>query len=178
MSKKIHLTGIEIGGDIDVVDIYHTAITASNLISASVSASALTGSGISFIVEDSVTEFFAYASGGLCVGTSGSITASVYVPGTRYFTFNTSGSDEGGTIEMSSPFTIAPTTSSFTASVNFNTYASTTVVATGVTYPDDQFQGWYYSPTSSTAFATGSTLTLTLSTFTGSDDIYAFFKDA
>lgn len=178
MSKKIKITGVEIGGDIDVVDIYHTAITASNLISASVSASLLTGSGIEFVIDDNITEFIAYASGGLCLGTSGSITASVYSPNTRYFTFTTSGSDEGGTIEMSSPFTINATTSSFTASVNFTTYASATVVATGVTYPDDQFRGWYNSPTSSTAFFTGSTLTLTLSTYTGSDDIYAFFKDA
>ena len=178
MSKQVKLTGIELGGDIETVDIYHTAITHSNLISASVSASVLTGSGVTFTVEDSVTTFFAHVSGGLCVGTSGSITASVYSPSTRFFTFSTSGSDEGGTIEMSSPFTIAATTSSFTASVNFNVYPSATVVATGQTYPDDQFQGWYYSPTSSTAFATGSTLTLTNTTFTGSDDIYAFFKDS
>ena len=177
MSKKIKITGVEIGGDIGVVDIYHTAITASNLISASVSASLLTGSGIEFVVDDNITEFIAYASGGLCLGTSGSITASVYSPNTRYFSFATSGSDEGGTIEMSSPFTIDATETSFTASVNFATYASATVVAQEFTYPDDQFVGWYYSGTT-TQISTNPTLTLTLNTFTGSDDFVAFFKDA
>ena len=78
---------------------------------------------------------------------------------------------------MDSPFTITATTSSFTSSVNFSIYTQATVTATSDTYPDDQFQGWYYSNTSSAAFFTGSVLTLTLDTFTGSDDIYAFFTD-
>ena len=178
MPKVVKLTAQEIGGDISTVEIFHTAITASNLVSSSVSASILTGSGVTFVVDDSVTDFYAYVSGGLCLGTTGSITASVYSPSTRYLTFETSGSDEGGSIEMTSPFTIAATTSSFTASVNYNLYSLATVTANSATYPDDQFRGWYYSDTSSAAFATGSTLTLTLSTFTGSDHIYAFFSDS
>jgi len=176
MGKLVRLTATELGGDIEEVTIYHTSIAYSNLISESVPAATLTGSGALFEVDDNVTTFFAYVSGGLCVGNSGSVTASVYSPNTRYFEFSTSGSDEGGTIEMSSPFTIAATTSSFTASVNFLTYASATVVATSQTYPDDQFVGWYYSG-SSTQISTNSTLTLTLNTFTGSDDIVAFFRD-
>tara|TARA_B100001559_G_C16474208_1_gene610537 strand:+ start:360 stop:896 length:537 start_codon:yes stop_codon:yes gene_type:complete len=177
MSKIVKLNAVSIGGDIDVVDIYHTSITGSNLISSSVTPAQLTGSGLLFEVADDVTTFWAYAPTGSCFGASGSVTASVYSPNTRYFTFFASGSNEEGTIEMSSPTTINATTSSFTASVNFNDFASATVVATSHTYPDDQFQGWYYSSTSSAAFATGSTLTLTLNTFTGSDDIYAFFAD-
>lgn len=177
MPKKVTLTATDIGGDISTVEVYHTSITASNLISSSVSASVLTGSGITFVVADDVTTFYAYASGGLCLGASGSITSSVYSPNTRYFTFYTSGSDEGGAIEMTYPFTIAATTTNFTASVNFITYANAVVVATEPTYPDDQFQGWYYSPSSSTPFSTNPTLTLTNTTFTGSDNIYAFFKD-
>lgn len=178
MPKLVKLVGTEIGGDIDTVDIYHTSITSSNLISSSVSASLLTGSGVTFEVADSVTTFYAYVSGGLCLGASGSVTASVYSPNTRYLSFDVSGSDHDvGTIEMVSPFSIGPTASAFTASVNFNTYATATIEAQGGTYPNDVFTGWYYSG-SSTAFSTNSTLTLTLSTFTGSDDIYAYFTDA
>ena len=178
MSKLVNLTSTLLGADVSTVSIYHTSITASNLISASIDKNLLTGSGISFVVEDNITDFYAYADSGSCLGFSGSVTASVYSPNTRYFTFFTSGSvDEGSSIEMSSPFTIVPTTSSFTASVNFLTYASAKVEANSGTYPQDTFQGWYYSPTSSTAFFTGSTLTLTNTIFTGSDDIYAYFKD-
>jgi len=177
MSKLVKLTGIELGGDIDTVEIYHTSITASNLISSSVSASVLTGSGVTFVVEDSVTEFFCYVSGGACLGTTGSITASVYSPSTRYFTFGVSGSNiDTGSVEMISPFSIGPTQTTFTASVNFNTYASATVEAYAGTYPNDTFVGWYYSG-SSTQLQTDRTLTLTNTTFTGSDDIVAYFLD-
>ena len=178
MPKQVRLSASAIGGDIDTLDIYHTAIlTGSNLISSSVTPAQLTGSGIIFTVEDDVTTFWAYSPTGSCIGHSGSVTASVYSPSTRYFTFFASGSNENGTIEMDTPFTINATTSSFTASVNFATFPQATITATSHTYPDDQFQGWYYSSTSSAAFFTGSTLTLTLNTFTGSDDIYAFFAD-
>jgi len=178
MSKLIKLTATGIGSDVTLVDIYHTAVlTGSNLISSSVNPDILTGSGISFTVADNVTSFWAYSPTGSCLGSSGSVTASVYSPNTRYLSFFGSGSNENGTIEMDSPFTITATTSSFTSSVNFSIYTQATVTATSDTYPDDQFQGWYYSNTSSAAFFTGSVLTLTLDTFTGSDDIYAFFTD-
>jgi len=178
MPKQIKLTAQNIGTDVQLMDIYHTAVlTGSNLISSSVTPAQLTGSGITFTVEDDITTFFAYAATGSCLGQSGSVTASVYSPNTRYLTFFGSGSNENGTIEMDSPFTITATTSSFSASVNFSIYSQATITATSHTYPDDQFQGWYYSATSSAAFFTGSTLTLTLNTFTGSDNIYAFFTD-
>lgn len=178
MSKQVKLTGLQIGGDINTVDIYHTSITPGNLISSSVSASLLTGSGVTFTVEDDVTTFLAFVSGGVCFGTSGSVTASVYSPNTRYFEFSISGSNvDAGTIEMISPFSINPTQSPFTASVNFLDYASATVKATPGTYPNDTFVGWYYSG-SSTLITTNTTLTLTLSTHTTSDDFVAFFRDA
>ena len=178
MPKQVKLTAQNIGTDVQLMDIYHTAVlTGSNLISSSVTPAQLTGSGITFTVEDDITTFFAYAATGSCLGQSGSVTASVYSPNTRYLTFFGSGSNENGTIEMDSPFTITATTSSFSASVNFSIYSQATITATSHTYPDDQFQGWYYSATSSAAFFTGSTLTLTLNTFTGSDNIYAFFTD-
>ena len=178
MSKLVNLTATTLGTDVSTVSIYHTSVTASNLISSSISKNLLTGSGINFEVADNITTFFAYADSGSCLGFSGSVTASVYSPNTRYLSFLTSGSvDEGASIDMTSPFTIGPTTSSFTASVNFLTYASTTIDANSGTYPQDTFQGWYYSATSSNAFFTGSTLTLTKTTFTGSDAIYAYFKD-
>ena len=177
MAKVIRLNTTSIGGDIENVDIYHTTITGSNLISASVSSSLLTGSGITFVVEDNVNTFWAYVSGGLCAETTSSITASTYSPNTRYFTVYTSGSDEGGSVEMIYPSTIAATTSSFTSSVNFIDFAYATIQANEVTYPNDQFQGWYYSNDRASAFSVSPTLTLTNSTFTGSDVIYAYFKD-
>ena len=178
MSKQIKLTANGIGGDVQLMDIYHTApLTASYLISSSVTPAQLTGSGLVFEVADDVTSFWAYATTGSCLGFSGSITSSIYSPNTRYMSFNASGSNENGTIEMDSPFTINATTSSFTASVNFATFTQAPVTATSHTYPDDQFEGWYYSPTSSTPFSVSPTLTLTLNTFTGSDDFYAFFVD-
>ena len=178
MSKLVNLTATTLGSDVSTVSIYHTSVTASNLISSSISKNLLTGSGINFEVADNITTFFAYADSGSCLGFSGSVTASVYSPNTRYLSFLTSGSvDEGASLDMTSPFTIGPTTSSFSSSVNFLTYASATVDANSGTYPQDTFQGWYYSATSSNAFFTGSTLTLTKTTFTGSDAIYAYFKD-
>ena len=177
MPKVINIKTTNIGGDIDFVDLYHTSITGSNLISASVSASILSGSGTNFIVDDDVNTYWAYISGGLCNETTSSVTASAYSPNTRYLTFYTSGSDEGGSIEMIYPTAIAATTSSFTASVNFTDFAYASIQANEPTYPDDQFQGWYYSTDRSTAFSTSPTLTLTNTTFTGSDIIYAYFKD-
>lgn len=177
MGKVIRLNTTSLGGDIESVDIYHTSITGSNLISASVPAPLLTGSGVTFVVEDDVNTFWAYVSGGVCNETTSSVTASAYSPNTRYFTFYTSGSDEGGSIEMTYPTAIAATTSSFTASVNFIDYAYASVQANEPTYPTDQFQGWYYSNDRSNAFSTSPTLTLTNTTFTGSDVIYAYFKD-
>lgn len=177
MPKLVKLNGTELGGDIEEVDIYHTSITPSNLISSSVNANDFSSSGVSFVVEDTVTTFLAFVSGGLCFGTSGSVTASVYSPNTRYFEFSISGSNiDTATIEMISPTAVAPTQNTFTASVNFLDYSSATVRANEDTYPNDQFVGWYYKNTS-TQISSNSTLTLTLNTFTGSDDIVAFFKD-
>lgn len=181
MSKIVKLTGLQLGGDIETVDIYHTSITGSNLISSSVSASLLISPGITFEVEDNITTFLAYVSGGLCFGTSGSVTASVYSPNTRYFNFYISGTnDQGAEIEMTYPFSIGPTNTSFSASVNFSIYPNATVEVSEAVYPNDQFKGWFYGPNMSTPFLdSGSrTLTLTLNTFTGSDDIYAYFEDA
>ena len=177
MSKQVKLTGLQIGGDINTVDIYHTSISPGNLISASVSASLFTGSGVTFTVDDNVTTFLAFVSGGLCFGTSGSITASVYSPNTRYFSFGISGSNvDIATIQMITPFSIGPTQSTFTSSVNFTEYASATVQANEDGYPNDEFIGWYYSG-SSTQVSSSPTLTLTLNTLTDSDDFVAFFKD-
>ena len=178
MPKQIKLTATGIGADVTLVDIYHTAVlTGSNLISSSINPDILTGSGLTFTVADDVTSFWAYSPTGSCFGASGSVTASVYTPNTRYLSFNASGSNENGTREMDSPFTITATTSSFTASVNFIDYAYASVQANEPTYPTDQFQGWYYSNDRSNAFSTSPTLTLTNTTFTGSDVIYAYFKD-
>jgi len=177
MPKKIKLQASDLGGDISTVDIYHTSIDPLNLISSSVSASVLTDPGIFFTVEDSVVDFFAKCNdGGFCQDVTGSISASAYSPNTRYLSFGTSGSGTGDSIQMTYPSSIGPGTF-FTASINYLTYAFTTVEATdNNTYPIAVFQGWYYSG-SSTLLTSDSTLTVTKNTFTGSDDFVAFFKD-
>lgn len=178
MSKVVKLVATDLGSDIHLLDIYHTSITGSNLISSSVSASIISSSGVTFVVEDDVTDFYAFITSGKCTGVTGSISAAAYSPTTRHLKIFTSGADEGAAVSMTYPFSIGPATTSFSASVNFSLYSSTTINAIGQTYPDDQFVGWYYSTNRNTPFSTNSTLTLTQSTFTDSDTIYAFFKDA
>lgn len=178
MSKVIKISATTIGDSISTLALYHTAITASNLLSASVSASVLTGSGATVTVEDNVTTFYAVCNdGGFCDGETVSLTVSLFNPTTRWFNFYTSGSDEGGSIEMTYPFTISATTSSFTASVDFTTYPNAVVEANDGAGFDDIFQGWYYSNSRNTSFSTSSIITLTDTTFTGSSTIYGWFKD-
>ena len=56
MPKQVKLTAQNIGTDVQLMDIYHTAVlTGSNLISSSVTPAQLTGSGITFTVADDVT---------------------------------------------------------------------------------------------------------------------------
>ena len=178
MPKQIRLTGVQVGGDISTVDLYHTSITGSNLITANLSSSLLASPGIVVTVPDTATVFYAKCNdGGFCQDTTGSITASVYSPVTRYFTVNTSGSDGSGTVQINYPIAAGPSSTTLVQSVNFNDYPIFTIQANSATYPNDQFQGWYYSPSSSTPFSVSPTLSVTLNTYTDSDDFYAFFTD-
>lgn len=178
MSKLVKLTGIQVGGDINTVDIYHTSISPSNLISSSVSASLLTSTGITFEVEDNITTFLAFVSGGVCFGTSGSVTASVYNRNTRFF--NIHSTDDAATVSIVYPTADGPTTGTLTQTVNFNTY-STFVISADATpgYPDvTSFDGWYDSATGGNLISTNNPLTITVNSFTGSrgDEFYAYFS--
>ena len=76
MARVYKLYVTDIGGDVQTVDIYHTAVTSSNLIEANVTASRLTsGSGVEITVEDDVDKFIAHVgvSGSLCYLRTGSL---------------------------------------------------------------------------------------------------------
>ena len=172
MAKTIRISASEVGADVTFIDIYHTEITGSNLITGSITREGLLN-GLDLIVEDGITQFFAQASGStLCFPNSGSIYAEPYVQGTRYFKFFTEGT---GTVEETYPFAVGPT-GSFTQTVNFNIYPQISVQASAV-YPIE-FDGWYDAATGGSLLTTDNPITITQFAYTGSylDRFYARFS--
>lgn len=175
MSKRVRLTvSGSLGGDLTTVSIYKNSITASNLLTASITASEL-NTGILFDVPDNIFTFVARSDDGKCLNTSGSATVQ-NVGNTRFFTVI---SDGQGTVQINAPDVVSPVTGSLSQAVNFNVHSFFTVEAAS-TYPIS-FDGWYGvasgSAASPTAIATSSVLTVSQGTFTGSNDIfYAYFS--
>jgi hypothetical protein len=178
MSKRVRIqVSGSLGADLTTVTIYHTAVSSSNVLTGSITASEL-NSGILFDVADNLYTFIARSDDGKCVATTGSI--SVQNAGnTRFFSVN---SDGDGSVQINAPEAAAATTSSLAQSVNFNIHSSFTIEATTTGYGSvvgDNFQGWYHVPSGSsspTQIASSSTLSITNTTFTGSDDFYAYFS--
>tara|TARA_R110000772_G_scaffold36120_5_gene86718 strand:+ start:1285 stop:1809 length:525 start_codon:yes stop_codon:yes gene_type:complete len=174
MSKrvKINISG-SLGADLTTLSIYHTLVTGSNLLTASITASALTD-GIFFDVEDSIFTFIARSDNGTCLHTTGSIVVA-NAGNTRYFTVV---SDGEGSVQVNSPVTVAATSSSIAQEVNFNVH-SLFVIEASSTYPK-VFDGWYHVPSGSQASPTQISSTNILSieaeTFTTSDNFYAYFS--
>lgn len=173
MSRRIRLqVSGSLGRDLTTVSIYHTEVHADNLLTASITASEL-NAGILFDVGDSTSSFWAKSDDGKCLNTSQSITVAS-VGNTRYFTV---ASDGEGTVQINAPVSAAATTGSLSQVVNFNIHSVFTIEATA-TYPVT-FDGWYNKPSGSTGetqWSTDSTLTITNTTFTGSDGFYAYFS--
>ena len=78
MSRKFRLTGLQLGSDLQNLDIYHTSITASNLLVSDITASLLASTGIVVEVDDNVTTFIARAKDGDCNNRSGSLNIGVF----------------------------------------------------------------------------------------------------
>ena len=170
-----------LGFDLTVLEIYHTSITASNLLTT-VSASVLTGSS-GIVVDnlpDSYDTFWAKCTTGECAGTTASLSViGSAKPGVRFFNVFKSG-DGDGTVQITAPTADGPTSASagLEQTVNFNNDSLFTIQANEI-YPSD-FDGWYHvasgSEASPTRLATSSVLSITNTTFTGSDSFYAYFS--
>ena len=170
--RRVTITAQEVGGDIQTVDLYHTAITGSNLITSSVSRAHLY-QGVTVVVPDNATTFFAQATlgSGPCYPETGSFTVARHRPNVRFFTVESLGN---GQVEQSAPFTITPTTS-FSQSVNYEEFTSFNINATS-TYPYE-FDGWYEDSGASTLISTDNPLSITQYEYTSSltDSIFAKF---
>lgn len=170
MSKSITITGLDIGGDVTTLALYHTIITASNLITSSLTPAQLIA-GYTAEVPDGTTTIFAQCESGDCNERTGSVTFTPYSPNTRYFTVN---SDGNGAVNIVAPISDGPTTGSLSQDVNFTVYSQFVISATA-TYPIT-FDGWYDTPTGGSLVSTNNPLTITNETFTSTDDFYARFS--
>ena len=59
MSRKYRITGIDLGDDIQNIEVYHTSITASNKLFGPVTRSLLVSPGYEVEVDDDVSIFHA-----------------------------------------------------------------------------------------------------------------------
>jgi hypothetical protein len=169
MSRKITLNATQLGSELTLMDIYHTEVTGSNLLTSSISTAQLTA-GITLTAPDDATLFIAQCTSGKCNELTGSVEIPVYSQSTRYFTVN---SDGNGTVSITTPVSAGPTTGTLSQSVNFNVYPLFTITA-AATYPFT-FQGWYTAAIGGILLTTNSTLSVTLDTVTLTDDFYARF---
>ena len=163
-----------LGFDLTVLEIYHTSITASNLI-ATISASDLTGSNNLQIdnLPDSYSTFFAKCTSGPCQNTTASLTVvGSASPSTRYFDVHSTSTTS--TVSITFPVAAGPTTGSLSQTVSFIDFALFTIQA-NATYPQT-FAGWYDSATGGNLWTASNPLSITNTTFTGSDQFYARFS--
>ena len=103
MSRKFRITGYDLGEDIQNIEVYHTEITASNLLFGPVTRSLLISPGFEVEVEDDVNVFLARCVGGGCNLRTGSLQVN-FTPNTR--TFNVL-SDGQGYVSSTLPTPIA-----------------------------------------------------------------------
>lgn len=171
MSKKVTLTATDVGTDIGLINIYHTLITGSNLLTSSVNGSQLLTTGFEFIVDDSVTVFIAQAADGQCLNYTGSISVTGEDQTVRYFRVY---SDGNGTVEETAPSTKGPTTSFFSSSVDYAVHSLFTIEATA-TYPYE-FDGWYDAATGGTLISTSNPLSIGFTTLPSNHNFYAYFS--
>ena len=173
MSKRVRLVGNSLGQDLTTVSIYHTSVTASNLLTASLTASALPF-GVEFIVDDTATVFIARADDGKCLNYSASFEIASTAGNTRVFTVT---SNTSGSVEATAPIVVPATSGSFVQAVNYDIYSTFTIEA-APTYPFT-FDGWYDSISGGTQVSTTNPLSIGENDFTSSfslDKIYAQFS--
>jgi len=178
MSKRVFIRATTIGRDITALDVYHTSITASNLLDSGVPKADLL-SGSYYIVDDNITEFIAVCNDeGECQDQSGSLSIASFNINIRYFDIHST--DSEGTVQIVYPIADGPSVGTLTQEVDFRTYSSFVIQADASTaYPRlSGFSGWYDAPTSGNLISTNNPLTITSNTFTGSrgDSFYAVFS--
>lgn len=140
MSRKFRLKGVDLGADLQNLEIYHTSIDPSNLLIASITASVLASTGVEVEVDDDVNSFYAKCLDGDCENRTGSLVIDYYVPNTRFFTVV---SDGEGYISSILPEAKGPVTSSFDINVNYSVDSLLVLEADNSYYPGYEFQGWY-----------------------------------
>ena len=173
MSRRIRLqVSGSLGADLTTVTIYHSEVNIDNVLTASITASEL-NAGILFDVGDNTSSFWARSDDGVCLNTSQSVVVQ-NVGNTRFFKV---GAEGGGTVQINAPISAGPSTGTLEQNVNFNIHSVFSIQA-NATYPTT-FDGWYNKPTGSvgeTRWSTEESLTITSTTFTGSDNFYAYFS--
>lgn len=176
MSRKYRLIGTDLGTDLTNVALYHTEITASNLLVASITSSLLESTGVVVEIPDDVTVILSRCLDGDCSARTGSLTIRPYTPNTRYFDVF---SDGQGYVFSVLPTVTSPVTSSFTAEVNYTVHSVFVVEADNSYYPGYQFQGWYNDVSGSgTLLSSNTQLSIGQNDFTASltgDKLYAYF---
>lgn len=170
MSRKVTINATQLGFELTLMDIYHTSVTGSNLLTSSITPAQLT-SGLTLVAPDDATLFIAKCTSGKCTDFTGSIEIPLYSQSTRYFTVN---SDGNGTVAITAPVSAGPTTGTLTQNVNFKIYPIFSITAVA-TYPYT-FQGWYTASTGGSLVSTNATLAIELNTYTSTDDFYARFS--
>ena len=181
MSKRVFIQATTVGRDVSAVDLYHTAITASNLLDSNVSKANLL-SGSYYIVDDSVTDFFAICNdAGECQDQTGSLSIGTFNPSIRFFDVHST--DNAGDVAILYPVAAGPNNAlsgSLTQQVDFRTYPSFIIEADASPgYPViSTFVGWYDAPSSGNLLSTANPLTITQNAFTSSrgDNFYAVFS--
>ena len=175
MSRKYRITGIDLGDDIQNIEVYHTSITASNLLFGPVTRSLLASPGYEVEVADDVSVFYARCIGGGCNLRTGSLQVS-FTPNVRTFTVH---SDGEGYVSSTLPTAIASTTGSFTSSVNYSVDSLFVIEADSSYIPGATFEGWYNAVSASgTLISTASQLSIGQNDYTSSlsnDNIFAYF---
>ena len=179
MSKRVFIQATVVGRDITALDIFHTAVTASNLIESNVSKADLL-SGSYYVVDDNITHFIASCNdAGECQAETGSLSISTFSPSIRRF--DVTSTDAEATVAITYPISAGPTTGSLEQIVDFRTYATFVIEANASpAYPRlSGFTGWDDKASAPhTLISSDNPLTIAESTFTGSrgDNFFAVFS--
>lgn len=169
--KTVRIKNTVNSADMNTLQIYHTSITGSNLLTSSVSQSGVfTGQdlfdGLEFQVEDNIEQFYV-KNLTRCVNIgSGSLSEN---SNAVFYYFVSPGTNASVTITGQSTTT---TISNSTTRHNFSLYPTLTIESTP-TYPDE-FQSWYSnSAFTGSALSSNNPVTITSGSFGGITSWYA-----
>lgn len=175
MSKVIRIkeTG-SLGFDLSAIEIYHTSITASNLLTTVTASIFDDPEGILVTdIPDDYTTFFGKCISGPCNGTTQSLAViSNAQPSTIYYQVYAGGSLSS--VSAITPVTVPSTTGSFIEGINFNDVPLFTISASPV--DTEIFDGWYTQESGGTQLSTNSSLSITEGDFPGTTELYAQFS--